>query len=144
MLDTYSHVNSGNFGPWNIVSILLLLMHSIILIGVVIGREWIIECTWCAPCATSWVADWLPSIAGGWESAVHSDLVISSLLCQRWLSIFEWPSKYSSCCVLECPRATSTSLHQYLPHQHPVLFALFRSHLGNVNSISRISSSSRR
>ena len=119
-------------------------MHSIILIGVVVGREWFIECTWCTPCAASWVADRLPPIAGGWQSAVHSDLVIPSLLSQWWLSIFERPSKHSCRSVLECPGATSASLHQYLPHQHPVLFALFCSHLGYVNSISCVSSSSRR
>jgi hypothetical protein len=119
-------------------------MHSIILIGVVVGREWIIECTRCTPSATSWVADRLPPIAGRWQSAVHSDLIVPSLLSQRWLSIFKRPSKYSSRRVLECPRSSSPSLHQYLAHQHPVLFAFFCPHLSYVNSISRVSSSSRR
>ena len=119
-------------------------MHSIILIGVVVGREWIIECPWCTPSAASWVADRLSPIAGRWESAVHSDLIVPSLLSQWWLSIFERPSKYSSRRVLECPRPSSPSLHQYLAHQHPVLFSLFCSHLSYVNSISCVSSSPRR
>lgn len=139
-----SHVNSCNFRARHIIAILLLLMHSIILIGVVVGGEWIIESTWCTSCPTSWIADWLSSIAGRWQTNVHSDLVIPSLFSQRWLPIFERPSKDSCSSVLECTWATSACLHQYLSHQHPVLFALFCSHFSNINSVCCISSSSSR
>ena len=55
---TYPHIDCGNFGPRDIVAILLLLMNSIVLIRIVVIRsEGIVKGTWCTTSATSWVTN---------------------------------------------------------------------------------------
>ncbi len=114
---TYPHIDCGNFGPRDVVTILLLLMNSIVLIRIVVIRsERIVKGTWCTTSAASWVTDWLSSIPRRRKATVHSHLIVSSLFSQRWLAIFEGSSKHSCSCILESSWSTSPCLHKDLSH----------------------------